>query len=201
MNELLQVAEIDGVKQHYFPVFRTQVTPGDVLTLTDGLPQPKSYDIVVACQVLGYSENSLPVVKIDGKLQFDRDQKFTIPVGVLKTRGKPGMSRTEIIEVGKYQKARYLDGKRIVQAIEDDEYLLLFFDRHRYYKQVYNELVSADLTIDDLNEADRISGELWNTHMQELDAFRANEAEEQAYELIKQAVQTLGADKVKGLIA
>ena len=203
-------------KIEYQTLFPHPLSTGDVVKIQPhnekGEPvgtEAKSWDCVIPCRVVGaLLVSGHPVIASDNGPKVAQGE--LIPVGHLRTKGKPGQTPLEVMTLGAYKRICPADmhHRRIVDAkYTSDEFILIDEDRN-YVKLVPSEgqydegmhFESEDLTMADLKAFGHISKQDWEQYGQQQGVARDAAFRRQGRRLLDKAIQILGPTAVKELV-
>lgn len=176
---------------------------GDPLHIEGHSPD---WDCVKPCIVIGHTGGT-PVLQALGGPKLNSDE--LLPAGSLRTQGRPGQTRTEVLTLGAYEKIvpGELVGKRITKAKEFYDDYLFICDDGSYVKltaayeqdEIYME--HADLTMADLRVLDLIDVATWATYQDEQAEARERTETTAAMSKLNQAIEAIGIKRVQAIIA
>jgi hypothetical protein len=167
-----------------------------------------SWDCIAPCIIIGVTDSGVPVLQIAGGPKVN-DQYALIPSGTLRTPGKPGMVRAEVLALGQYKKIliRNAEGKLIAMAHHSDSSVIFMFTDNTYVKVVGElcfenevEIGTPDLTMWDLMEMDLISMATTNEYKQQQDDLQEEHTGLCGQNYLRQAVVCLGINRAAAIL-
>lgn len=167
-----------------------------------------AWDCVSPCIIIGVTEGGVPVLQVAGGPKVN-DQTCLLPAGFLRTRGKPGMVRAEVIALGKYEQIliRNAKGKLIVKTHQSDYSVIFMFTDNTYVKVAGElcyedevEIGTPDLTMEDLMEMDLVSSALVVEYKQQRDALQKEHTQKCGQNYLRQAIVCLGHDRAAAIV-
>lgn len=166
----------------------------------------RNWSCIMPCTVIGFDIDKVPVVKLSDVPRLAL--KEFLPAGMLRTPGKPGQTRTQVLALGKYEKVvpEALKGMPIKAVLSTCEVLLIVGEDDTYTKTVAREefgetfLDAASLSMRDLRKLKLISETCYANFQAEKAVARAEDSRQTAVKNLKQIVFRLGADTVRELL-
>jgi hypothetical protein len=162
-----------------------------------------SWDCVVPCIVLGVTVEGTPVLQGDNGPELNTDK--LVPDGMIKTPGKPGMTPTQVLTLGHYEKIKpeELAGTKIAHVRYTPWEWITITDDNQYVK--HSAVISLDgeahfeddnLTMTDLHILGLVDESTIGTFRAEMKAAEEKTIWRDGTAQLKAAVDKLGKEEI-----
>ncbi len=182
-----------------------EVNTGDVFKLVIPGEETKAWDCVTPCIIIGHQNGTLVLQDLGGPRVNVQE---LLPVGSLRTRGKPGQVSIEVLTLGSYEQIvpeelvvktislAYCGTDESVFICEDKSYVKLRSEI-RYGAQY---LVYGDLTMEDLRTLGQLDADTWAIYTEQKTALADARFRAAGEIKLDGAIRALGLQRVKGIV-
>ena len=191
----------------YLPQLPFPMNSGDIVISPDEV----EWICLVATTVLGFTiDGNLPVL---GNVLMPHLNTVELAVKSENPNVKPGQSLVEAKALGKYTQlgpndVEEIEGKKILKWEYDsfDSFIMLF-DDNTYLKMELDpdydgpHLRMEEITLGELRSMGLLSPKTWEEHLDEKSRFREAQDQVQGAHSLACAIDSLGIDRVKEMIA
>lgn len=187
------------MQTHYKPFLPFACDTGDHITI-----EGTKWTCVVPCQVVGATIlESQPV--LSGPKHNEGE---LVPAASLRTKGKPGQVKIEVMTLGAYRRIEPIDliGETIVEVRYTYDSLIIMCQGKNYVKQKVacdhddSYLSNDNLRMADLNEMGLLSNETWDEYEAQQEALKVDGMYRSGRIQLSTAIRNLGIERVKEII-
>ena len=193
---------------HFYPQLPLSMNVGETVTGLDKV----EWICLVPCTVLGFTLGGyLPVL---GNVLMPHLNTVELAIKSENPGVKPGQSLVEAKALGKYHQlgpndVEEIEGKKILKWEYDsfDSFIMLFDDNTYLKMEIDNSdydgpsLSMEEITLGDLLSMDLLPPETLKEHQEEKSRFREAQDQVQGAHSLACAIDSLGIDRVKEMIA
>ena len=187
------------MQTHYKPFLPLTCDTGDDITIED-----VKWTCVVPCQMIGAT-----ILKSQPVLSGPKHNEGELVLAAsLRTKGKPGQVKIEVMTLGAYQRIEPIDllGETIFDVRDTSYSLIIMCQDKKYVKQrVFCDredsyLSSDDLRMEDLNDMGLLSDETWAEYEAQQEALKVDGMDRSGRIQLSTAIRNLGIERVKEIV-